>query len=191
MLNIFIDKACRGTQRSACIQTYIWICYDKDTTFRTLLEQSSQWRVFINATKTHIFTLVCSPLDTMRMVMRCRCQVLRPAEWVLLHTIQAHCHWRPNTPRPSDGHCTPVWSLRSPHTTDVQGYPRRLKHYIQNKHLNTNSSQDSTDSNIQLWKKWTVCKLRTTEGLMLQEAIHDIKKKYYFILLNMKNLLLL
>lgn len=98
---------------------------------------------------------------------------------LLLHTIQAHCHWRPNTPRPSDGHCTPVWSLRSPHTTDVQGYRRRLKHYIQNKHLNTDSSRF-------YWQQHTVVKkmnsLQTPDNhykrmlLMLQEAKDDIKK---------------
>ncbi len=170
MLNIFIDKACRGTQRSACILTYIWICYDKDTTFRTLLEQSSQLRVFINATKTHIFTLVCSPLNTMRMVMRCRCQVLRPAEW-------ASSAYYPSTLSLKAKHTTAFWwPLYSRLISPVSTHHRRARlseeaETLQNKHLNTNSSQDSTDSNIQLWKKWTVCKLRTTEGLMLQSTI--------------------
>lgn len=38
----------------------------------------------------------------------------------------AHCHWRPDTPRPSGGRCIPSWSPRFPHTTDEPGCQRTL-----------------------------------------------------------------
>lgn len=52
--------------------------------------------------------------------------VLCILSFLLLFLSPAHCHWRPDTPQPSDGHCIPSWSLRSRRTTDEPGCRTRL-----------------------------------------------------------------